>query len=402
MYTIRRLTTDAEITAFQQGYGTNIAERSHGDLKIELPMEYLLGAQVFGVLDRAGRLVAGYVVRCDPPFRCLRAVPDDVKRADPLLREVPERDLCELTCIWRNDGISAARFGTSVWPRIVMDCARAGRRFILGLGFEDRMNDIYQVWSPIKIYVGPSAAAEPRKDSSTLFRGVLGRVLFWSFFPSMLTPTFEHFVTACEGVDAVLYTRLAVPVPHVAERLGVPCFAAFPVPHTPTEAFENPLYVRASPSGPRRSRATYALEWGLTHQLSHRVLTRFRRERLGLPAIARTALRDHLAGIVRGTLYAYSEAVVPRPPDWNDRVAVTGYWFRDEEPGYAPPPEVERFLADGDPPVCVSFGSMKSSDSAEARRAAHRRPRAGRPPGALAVGLGRRPRRLEPADARDG
>ena len=204
--------------------------------------------------------------------------------------------------------------------------------------------------------------ARTQRDASTLFRGVAGRVLFWAFFPGMLRPVLDRFISACEGADAVLFTRLALPVPHVAERLGIPCFAGFPVPHTPTRAFENPLYVRAKASGPLRTRATYAIEWGLTHQLSYGVLARFRRDRLGLPALSRGALKEHMAQTVQGTLYAYSEAVVPRPDDWPESVQVTGYWSRPPPESFQPPADVERFLMEGDPPVAVGFGSMKASD----------------------------------------
>ena len=52
------------------------------------------------------------------------------------------------------------RFATAVWPKIILDCVRSRRRYILGLGFENRLNDTYQVWSPRLIYRGPSAAPE--------------------------------------------------------------------------------------------------------------------------------------------------------------------------------------------------------------------------------------------------
>ena len=59
-----------------------------------------------------------------------------------------------------------------------------------------------------------------RKDSSSRFDGVLGRMLFWGIFPRLIEPRLERFVEACEGVDAVLYSRLAIPVPHIAEAWG--------------------------------------------------------------------------------------------------------------------------------------------------------------------------------------
>lgn len=160
MHTVRPIEHADELASFKAGYERNLAERSNHELALELPAEYLATSRVLGVLDRASRVVGGFVLRFEPPFRCLRAVPDDVRAASPLLRSVAEADLCELTCIWRARELSTTRFALTVWPRIIAACVRSGRRYILGLGFENRMNDTYQVCSPHTIYRGPSAAPE--------------------------------------------------------------------------------------------------------------------------------------------------------------------------------------------------------------------------------------------------
>jgi sterol 3beta-glucosyltransferase len=69
-----------------------------------------------------------------------------------------------------------------------------------------------------------------------------------------------------------------------------------------------------------------------------------------------------MARIVKGTLYAYSESVLPRPSDWPEHVQVTGYWTREPTRAFVPPADVQAFLDRGEPPVYVGFGSMKSSD----------------------------------------
>jgi UDP:flavonoid glycosyltransferase YjiC (YdhE family) len=61
-------------------------------------------------------------------------------------------------------------------------------------------------------------------------------------------------------------------------------------------------------------------------------------------------------------LYGYSQAVIPRPLDWGDRIHVTGYWFLDQENDWVPPGHVVDFLQAGQPPVYVGFGSMSSRD----------------------------------------
>ena len=64
------------------------------------------------------------------------------------------------------------------------------------------------------------------------------------------------------------------------------------------------------------------------------------------------------------TLYAYSRHVVPVPPDWDERVLVSGYWFLDEADGWQMPEALSAFLAAGDRPIYVGFGSMPVPDAA--------------------------------------
>jgi sterol 3beta-glucosyltransferase len=61
-------------------------------------------------------------------------------------------------------------------------------------------------------------------------------------------------------------------------------------------------------------------------------------------------------------LFAYSPNVLPRPSDWGEHVHVTGYFFLAEET-WQPSNALSEFLAAGDPPVCVSFGSMVNRDA---------------------------------------
>ena len=62
-------------------------------------------------------------------------------------------------------------------------------------------------------------------------------------------------------------------------------------------------------------------------------------------------------------LCGYSPHVIPVPRDWDDRHVVTGYWFLDEPEGWQPPEGLEEFLAAGEAPVYVGFGSMGDRDA---------------------------------------
>jgi len=67
------------------------------------------------------------------------------------------------------------------------------------------------------------------------------------------------------------------------------------------------------------------------------------------------------------TLLANSPLVTPPQGDWPGDIYQTGFWF-DDSPTWDPPADLTEFLAAGDPPVFIGFGSMPSADpSAEVR-----------------------------------
>jgi UDP:flavonoid glycosyltransferase YjiC (YdhE family) len=78
------------------------------------------------------------------------------------------------------------------------------------------------------------------------------------------------------------------------------------------------------------------------------------------------------------TLLTTSPLVTPPPGDWPDNICQTGIWF-DESPTWDPPKDLTEFLAAGDPPVFIGFGSMPSADpSADVKLMAQAARQAGR------------------------
>lgn len=61
------------------------------------------------------------------------------------------------------------------------------------------------------------------------------------------------------------------------------------------------------------------------------------------------------------TLLTTSPLVTPPPGDWPANICQTGIWF-DQSPAWDPPADLTQFLAAGDPPVFIGFGSMPSAD----------------------------------------
>ena len=57
-------------------------------------------------------------------------------------------------------------------------------------------------------------------------------------------------------------------------------------------------------------------------------------------------------------LCAWSPSVLPPSRDWSPHVRVTGWYFSDSNEVYSPPHDLQVFLESGEPPVCITFGSM--------------------------------------------
>ncbi len=196
--------------------------------------------------------------------------------------------------------------------------------------------------------------------------GSLGKIIKQGFDQEQRRVFFEGLDTdtmrAVEGADAIVYKSSWIPFYAYAERLGVPCAAAMLMPLTRTRAFPSFLLGR----GQDRGAIVNSLLWRITEQFVWQVArsydTRVRRELLKLPPLPFFGpTRRH--GIAKiPLLYAYSPTVLPPPPDWPQRIHVTGYWFAEPPAEWTPPPELLTFLNDGPPPVYIGFGSMTSGD----------------------------------------
>ncbi|HMQ35184.1 MAG TPA: glycosyltransferase [Chloroflexaceae bacterium] len=170
----------------------------------------------------------------------------------------------------------------------------------------------------------------------------------------------DDIVAACADADGLVSLGAIYYSADAAARLrGVPHVTALLQPLGATGEFHAPLL----PAPPVRAPAVNRLSHQLSEQLFWTVMrptmNRARRD-FGLAPLPwrPTFSRDLRAGAP--ALYAFSRLLVPRPADWPPSAHVTGFWFLDAPAAYAPPPDLAAFLAAGDPPVYVGFGSMST------------------------------------------
>jgi sterol 3beta-glucosyltransferase len=169
----------------------------------------------------------------------------------------------------------------------------------------------------------------------------------------------QQALAVCQGSDLIIHSFLFTTGGHVfARHLGIPDISAqtFPI-FAPTRAFPNVAFPAIPPGW-----MSYFTHWLATQIFWYGGNSGYGRVRKAMPGtfprkptwpFRQTPERPRTP-----MLCAWSPTVIPVQPEWNDDVRVTGYWTLNDESGYQPPAALMEFLSAGEPPVCVSFGSM--------------------------------------------
>src|SRR5262245_56088564 len=153
---------------------------------------------------------------------------------------------------------------------------------------------------------------------------------------------------------------------HVAEALQAPLHIMFTMPWSPTRAFRHPFTHTISDVNPGlRNLLSFEVFDLLTWLGISDLVNEFRDRALGLE---RVQLGVHGASLLHQLgvphTYLWSAGVLAKPEDWGPHIEVTGFVFLDDVQRFAAPQPLQDFLAAGDPPVYVGFGSVPASDPA--------------------------------------
>jgi sterol 3beta-glucosyltransferase len=170
---------------------------------------------------------------------------------------------------------------------------------------------------------------------------------------------------ACENADLVIHSFLFTAGGHsVARKLGIPDISVqtFPI-FAHTYAFP-PVSMPGLPPG----FLSYVGHWLQTQIFWHGGNLGFRRLRKADPEAFNLELHWPFtpddSRLMTPLLLACSPTVIPRPDDWSSsHIHIPGYFFLDTDETYQPPASLADFLEDGEPPICVTFGSMIHRDA---------------------------------------
>lgn len=157
-----------------------------------------------------------------------------------------------------------------------------------------------------------------------------------------------------KGCDAIIMSGLAGFVGlSAAEYLGVKPIGAGMFPLTPTSAFPSPLL----PPGklPRMfNRVGHTLIGNLAWMMFRKATNEARARVCGLPPLKSLPVGHPM-------LYGVSPSLLPRPDDWPANALMCGQWLMPAKQ-WTPPAALSEFLAAGEPPIYIGFGSMGGFD----------------------------------------
>lgn len=107
---------------------------------------------------------------------------------------------------------------------------------------------------------------------------------------------------------------------------------------------------------------TYSMVDILTWQGLGDVVNKFRTEILKIEELSPISAPSlvHRAKIPH--TYCWSPALIPKPKDWGNHIDISGFFFLDMATQYTPPNDLATFLAAGQPPVYIGFGSIVVKD----------------------------------------
>lgn len=189
-------------------------------------------------------------------------------------------------------------------------------------------------------------------------------IQFMRSFRQVIGPLVEQILDdlwrACQEADVIFYSLLGFASHYIAQELRIPAIAALLQPLSRTCYFPTILAPPQTSLGGGINFLTHILVEQFFWQPLRPFFNKWSKKRNGPKA----PFWGHFGQLYQQKapfLYGYSPTVVPRPRDWGEGIHVTGYWFLDSGAQWVPPAELVDFLASGPPPLCVGFGSMKSS-----------------------------------------
>ncbi|MEQ1771064.1 MAG: glycosyltransferase [Devosia sp.] len=229
--------------------------------------------------------------------------------------------------------------------------------------------EFHSLGSDLRTMLGQSKLGEPGKKNLLVSGpGLLRKG------QRMLKEAGQRTWEAAQDADLLIFASTTTFCIDMAEALGIPAIMNSFQPLNPTGEFPyfqyeinplEPLLYRFSrqPFGkvpsidPLINKLSYVVQ--RAHQSYYDLpRDRLRRSLLGLRAKRRGGFVTNSHDDPITVMHAYSPTISPAPGDWPDTNIITGFWPLEDITGWQPDAGLTEFLAKGEAPVYLGFGSM--------------------------------------------
>ena len=171
------------------------------------------------------------------------------------------------------------------------------------------------------------------------------------YFTEQLLAQAPRLLEISRGADAIVGTAMAWSAPSVGEKLGIAALELLPTSLAPSRMHPPPLMPFYG-----LPRWVNGLLWWLSDAIQNRLMggpLSQARASIGLAPVA--SFTRHLF-VDTPAVIAADDVLLPPDPAWGDRYPYAGYLFLDDPTPLDP--SLDAWLAAGEPPVYVGFGSM--------------------------------------------
>ena len=168
----------------------------------------------------------------------------------------------------------------------------------------------------------------------------------------------EEMFHACKGSELIVYHPGCSIGFFAGEKLGIPSILAAPFPMHKTKEVAS-LIAYGKTKMPKA--LSYKLLQGMLWMAGKTGIKAFFNKEYGRRPENFSSPFEKVDKF-HPAIISCSNFVFPRPKDWNANIHQNGYWFVEEYMGYTPSKELSDFLAKGEKPVYVGFGSVFDSN----------------------------------------
>ncbi len=171
----------------------------------------------------------------------------------------------------------------------------------------------------------------------------------------------DSMLEALDGAEVGIFSSVAQFGGYEAcEKLNIPAIFTYLQPVVPMKEVSSPFFpaMPAIPGQAIYNRLTHHISIQTIWQLFRPIVNDARANRLGLAKLPLAGSWSIIKGHKLPVMMGYSPHVVAPSTDWHEAISVPGYWFLDQPDDWSPPPDLEAFLTNGEPPIYIGFGSM--------------------------------------------